>query len=124
MDRWLFAAGSILGGSGVALGAFAAHALRARLAADRLATFEIGVRYQMYHSLALLALALAVASWPERGLAPAGWLLVAGTLLFSGSLYLLAVTQTRWIGFVTPVGGVLMIAGWGVAAWRVLAARG
>jgi uncharacterized membrane protein YgdD (TMEM256/DUF423 family) len=120
MDRWLVAAGSLLGGSGVALGAFAAHALRARLSAERLVTFETGVRYQMYHALALLALAWAVANWPERGLAPAGWLMVAGTVLFSGSLYLLAVTGTRWIGLVTPAGGVLMIAGWGVAAWRTL----
>jgi uncharacterized membrane protein YgdD (TMEM256/DUF423 family) len=121
MARWLFVAGSLLAGGGVGLGAFAAHLLRGRLTPEQLATFETGVRYQMYHALALLALAWAAAAWPERGLAAAGWLLLSGTVLFSGSLYLLALTGARWIGIVTPVGGVVMIAGWAVAVWRGLA---
>lgn len=118
--RLVFALGSVLGGLAVALGAFGAHALRARLGPDLLAAFETGVRYQMVHALALLALALAIARWPQRRLAAAAWLLLAGTAVFSGSLSLLAVTGARWLGAVTPVGGIVLMAGWAVAAWRLL----
>ena len=83
--------------------------------------FETGVRYQMFHALALLALALAIARWPQRRLAAAAWLLFAGTLVFSGSLQVLAVTGARWLGAVTPVGGIVLISGWAVATWRLLA---
>jgi uncharacterized membrane protein YgdD (TMEM256/DUF423 family) len=121
MDRVLFAIGSILAGLGVAAGAFGAHALRDSLPAERFAVFETGVRYQMYHALALLVMAWAVSRWPERGLETAAWLLLAGTIVFSGSLELLAVTGLRWIGAITPVGGLALIAGWAVAAWRTLA---
>ena len=114
MERVFIALGALSAGLGVALGAFGAHGLRARLAADALATFETAVRYQMYHALALLAVAFALTRWPGSTLAgAAGWLFVAGTVLFSGSLYLLALTGTRWLGAVTPLGGVLFIAGWG-----------
>lgn len=119
--RLVFALGSVLGGLAVALGAFGAHALRAHLGPDLLAAFETGVRYQMFHALALLALALAIARWPQRRLAAAAWLLFAGTVVFSGSLQVLAVTGARWLGAVTPVGGIVLIAGWTVAAWRLLA---
>ena len=119
--RLVFALGAILGGLAVALGAFGAHALRARLGPDLLAVFETGVRYQMFHALALLALALAIARWPLRRLAAAAWLLFAGTLVFSGSLQVLAVTGARWLGAVTPVGGIVLISGWAVATWRLLA---
>ncbi len=118
--RLVFAVGAILGGLAVALGAFGAHALRARLGPDLLAVFETGVRYQMFHALALLALALAIVRWPQRRLAAAAWLLVAGTVVFSGSLNLLAVTGARWLGAVTPVGGIVLIGGWTLAAWRLL----
>jgi uncharacterized membrane protein YgdD (TMEM256/DUF423 family) len=122
MDRLFFILGSVSGGLGVALGAFGAHGLRDRLSPDLLATYETGVRYEMYHALALLAVAWAVARWTNSGFpAIAGWLFVAGTLLFSGSLYLLAVTGTRWLGAITPLGGVAFIAGWlclVLAAWR------
>jgi uncharacterized membrane protein YgdD (TMEM256/DUF423 family) len=74
----------------------------------------------MFHALALLALALAIARWPQRRLATAAWLLLAGTAVFSGSLSLLAVTGARWLGAVTPVGGIVLMAGWAVAAWRLL----
>jgi uncharacterized membrane protein YgdD (TMEM256/DUF423 family) len=121
MDRVLFAIGSILAGLGVAAGAFGAHALRDSLPAERLAVFETGVRYQMYHALALLVMAWAVSRWPERGLEAAAWLLLAGTIVFSGSLELLAVTGLSWIGAITPIGGLALIAGWAVAAWRTLA---
>jgi uncharacterized membrane protein YgdD (TMEM256/DUF423 family) len=121
MERRVFAIGSILTGLGVVFGAFGAHALKASLSAPLLATFETGVRYQMYHGLGLLALAWAIGRWPERGLAPAAWLLLAGTIVFSGSLYLLVLTGARWFGAVTPIGGVALIAGWALAAWRLLA---
>ena len=108
-----FLVGSLSGGLAVALGAFGAHALKARLSPDSLMTFETGVRYQMYHALALLAVAAAVSRVPSSSLlSAAGWLFVVGTLLFSGSLYLLCFTQKRWLGAITPFGGLALIAGW------------
>ncbi len=121
MDRRVFAAGSILAGLAVVFGAFGAHALEAHLSPDLLGTFETGVRYQMYHALGLLALAWAIEQWPERRLLPAAWLLLVGTVVFSGSLYFLVLTGIRWIGAITPIGGVALIAGWGLAAWRLSA---
>ena len=123
MERRVFAVGSILIGLGVALGAFGAHALRDLVAPQLLATFETGVRYQMYSGLGLLGLAWAIDRWPERRLVPAAWLLVAGAVVFSGSLYLLVLTGARWFGAITPFGGVALIAGWGLAAWRLLTNR-
>ena len=122
MDRIFFALGALSGAMAVALGAFGAHGLKTRLPADLLATFETGVRYQMYHALALLAVAWAVTRWAGSSLpAAAGWLFVAGTVLFSFSLYLLALTGQRWLGAITPLGGVAFVAGWvclALAAWR------
>jgi uncharacterized membrane protein YgdD (TMEM256/DUF423 family) len=122
MDRIFFALGALSGAMAVALGAFGAHGLKARLPADLLATFETGVRYQMYHALALLAVAWAVTRWSGSNLpASAGWLFVAGTVLFSFSLDLLALTGQRWLGAITPLGGVAFVAGWvclALAAWR------
>ena len=123
MDRRIFAVGSILAGLGVVFGAFGAHALKASLSPEMLATFETGVRYQMYHALGLLALAWAISRWPERRLVPAAWLLLAGTVVFSGSLYLLVLTGARWFGAITPFGGVALIAGWTLVAWRLLTHR-
>jgi len=124
MDRLFFALGSLSAGLAVALGAFGAHVLKSRLAADMLANFETGVRYQMYHALALLAVAWAASRWAGSSLpAAAGWLFVAGTVLFSASLYLLALTGVRWLGAITPLGGVAFVAGWLcllLAAWRGL----
>jgi len=121
MERPVFAVGTILAGIGVALGAFGAHALKARMSPELLGTFETGVRYQMYHALGLLALAWAISRWPERRLMPAAWLLFGGTALFSGSLYLLVLTGMRWFGAITPLGGVALIAGWSWIAWQLLA---
>jgi uncharacterized membrane protein YgdD (TMEM256/DUF423 family) len=122
MTRLFCALGSISGGLAVALGAFGAHVLRDRLAVDMLANFETGVRYQMYHALALMAVAWAISRWPDSGLpAAVGWLFIAATLLFSGSLYVMALTGLRWLGAVTPLGGVAFVAGWLcllLAAWR------
>jgi len=117
-----FAIGAALAGLGVALGAFGAHGLRARVTPDLLAVFETGVRYHMYHALALLAVGAVAARVPSRLAAAAGWLFVAGIGLFSGSLYLLALTGARWLGAVTPLGGACFIAGWTLLA--LAAARG
>jgi len=122
MDRIFFVLGALSGAMAVGLGAFGAHGLKTRLPADLLATFETGVRYQMYHALALLAVAWAATRWSGSHLpTSAGWLFVAGTVLFSFSLYLLALTGQRWLGAVTPLGGVAFVAGWvclALAAWR------
>ena len=117
MDRLFFAIGGLCGFLGVALGAFGAHALKASLAADMLAVFEVGVRYQMYHACALLAVGWAYTRWPGAFVIAAGWLFVAGIALFSGSLYALSISGARWLGAITPVGGVALLAGWLCLAW-------
>jgi len=119
MDRIFFAIGGLSGFMGVALGAFAAHALKSRLDADLLATFEVGVRYQMYHALALLAVGWAQTRWPGPVLDASGWLFVAGTVIFSGSLYALSLSGLRWLGAITPVGRIALLAGWLCLAWAV-----
>src|SRR3954469_5442844 len=101
----------------VAAGAFGAHALRARLSPELLAVFETGARYQMYHALGLLAVAWAATRWPGPWPVRAGWLFLAGTVLFSGSLYGLALTGIRWLGAVTPLGGAAFLAGGLCLAW-------
>ena len=117
MDRLFFALGSLSALLGVALGAFAAHGLKARLAPEMLATFEIGVRYQMYHAFALIAVAWASTRWPGVLPTVAGGLFLAGILLFSGSLYIIALTGVRWLGAITPLGGLAFLAGWVCLAW-------
>ena len=117
MDRLFFMLGSLSAFLAVVLGAFGAHALKARFPADLLAVFEVGVRYQMAHALALLAAAWAHTRWPGGVLTTGGWLFVAGTVFFSGSLYLMTLTGTRWLGAVTPIGGVAWLAAWLCLAW-------
>lgn len=112
MDKAFALAGAISAFIAVAAGAFGAHALRTRVAPDLLAVFETGNRYQMYHALALLAVAWAASRWPGTPVRAAGWLFIGGTLLFSGSLYLLALTGVRSLGAITPVGGLLFLGGW------------
>ena len=125
MDRRFLLLGALSGLLAVAAGAFGAHALRAVLTPDLLAVFETGARYQMYHALALLLVALLSAAAPHRRtVAAAGWCFVLGTLLFSGSLYLLALTGIRWWGAVTPVGGVLFLIGWGVLGLAAIVTKG
>ncbi len=110
--------GAVLGFLGVALGAFGAHGLRSRLAPEMLAIFETGVRYQMYHVFALLIVAAAIAhAGPARLLIIAGWSFVAGMLIFSGSLYALALTGTKMWGAVTPIGGLAFLIGWACLAF-------
>lgn len=105
---------------GVALGAFGAHGLADRVSAERLAVWETAAHYHLVHALALLAVAWATTRWPGRLATAAGWLFVAGTVLFSGSLYLLTLSGIGWLGAVTPLGGVAFLAGW---ACLVLATR-
>lgn len=109
--------GSLFAALGVGLGAFGAHALKLRLSPEDLAIFEVGVRYQMYHALALLALGF-FASKIESGLVKAaGLLFVAGILIFSGSLYTLVLSGVRVLGAVTPIGGLCFIVGWSLLAF-------
>jgi uncharacterized membrane protein YgdD (TMEM256/DUF423 family) len=107
-----FTLGALLCVLGVAAGAFGAHALRERLGARDLEIFEVAVRYQMYSGFGLLAAAFAAQRWPGPRPRLGGWLLLAGAVVFSGSLYALVLTQTRWLGAVTPLGGLAMMAGW------------
>ncbi len=113
-------AGALFGALGVGAGAFGAHALADRLEPDRLEVFQVAVRYQMYHALALLLVGYATRQgWV--GLRTTELLWIGGVVLFSGSLYGLALGGPRWLGPVTPLGGTLLIAGWVALAW---AARG
>jgi uncharacterized membrane protein YgdD (TMEM256/DUF423 family) len=117
MDRIFLALGALSALIGVAAGAFGAHGLRERLPTDLLAIFETGARYQMYHAFALIVVAWAYTRWPGALLTTSGWLFVAGTLLFSGSLYILSLTGVRWLGAITPLGGVAFLTGWLLLAW-------
>jgi len=113
MERIFLMIASLLGALAVAIGAFGAHALSSRLTERLLANYETGVRYHFYHTLALLAVAILLTQWPESGLAIwAGWLFIIGILIFSGSLYILALTGVTWLGAITPIGGAAFIAGW------------
>lgn len=111
-----FRVGALSAFIAVAAGAFGAHALRARIDPAMLIAFETGARYQMYHALGLLAVAWAMARWPGRLVEAAGWCFVAGTVLFSGSLYAMALTGVRGFGIITPVGGAAFLAGWAALA--------
>ncbi|MBI4499662.1 MAG: DUF423 domain-containing protein [Gemmatimonadetes bacterium] len=122
-ERGFALAGSISAFIAVALGAFGAHILRGRLSAEMLTVFETGARYHMYHALALVAAAWAAGRWSNPQAMWAGWFFLAGTVIFSGSLYLLALTGTRWWGAVTPLGGVSFLLGWMCLAWGVVTAR-
>lgn len=118
MEKPFLLLASLLGALSVALGAFGAHGLDGRLSADLLNTYEIGVRYHVYHALALLGVVAVLIRWPEATAAVwAGWLFVVGIVIFSGSLYILALTGIRWLGAITPIGGVAFVVGWLCLAW-------
>jgi uncharacterized membrane protein YgdD (TMEM256/DUF423 family) len=102
---------------GVVAGAFGAHALRGRLTPEMLQVFETGARYQLFHALALLLVGIALERASRPALRPAGWLFAAGTVLFSGSLYALALSGVRAWGAVTPLGGLCFLLGWAALAW-------
>ena len=118
MDRTFLLLAAVLGFIGVALGAFGAHGLRGRLTPEMLAVFETGVRYQMYHVFALLIVSSAIGHLgAARFLTIAGWSFFAGILLFSGSLYALALSSTPALGAITPLGGVAFLIGWACLAF-------
>jgi uncharacterized membrane protein YgdD (TMEM256/DUF423 family) len=117
MEQTFAVLGALSAFIAVAAGAFGAHGLRQRLSSDMLAVFDIAVRYQMYHALALLAVSWAHTRWPGPALHLAGYAFLAGTILFSGSLYLLSLTGVRWLGAITPLGGVGFLIGWLALAW-------
>jgi uncharacterized membrane protein YgdD (TMEM256/DUF423 family) len=112
MDRTFMLIGAVAALIGVGFGAFGAHGLRARVSPDLLAVFETGVRYQMYHAFAILITALVLARLDGPLVRWAGWLFTAGIVFFSGSLYALVLTGTTSLGAITPIGGLLFLAGW------------
>lgn len=120
MERIFFGLGALLAGTAVALGAFGAHALKTHLSPEDLVTFETGVRYQMYHALALLGTACAMGRWESSLIEWSGWMFILGTVVFSGSLYTLVLTGQRWLGAVTPLGGLAFILGWAVLSLAIL----
>ena len=119
MDRVFFIIGALSACVGIAAGAFGAHGLKSHLSPEMLSVFEVGVRYQMYHASALMAAAWTQTRWPSSLVTTGGWLFVIGTVLFSGSLYLLSLSGVRWLGAVTPLGGLAFLAGWVCLAWAV-----
>lgn len=122
MGRWFLVMACAVGAAGVILGAFGAHGLKARLTPELLEVWQTAVQYHLWHALALLATGILLLQAPHvRWLEAAGWTFLAGILVFSGSLYLMAVTGWRGLGAVTPFGGLALIAAWtmlGVGAWR------
>jgi uncharacterized membrane protein YgdD (TMEM256/DUF423 family) len=125
MTQIFLSIGAILGGLSVAGGAFASHALREKISERSLEIFETAARYQMYHALALLLVALLLSIYqqsPPPTLLASGWLFIIGIALFSGSLYALSLTNVKILGAIAPLGGAAFIAGWGAlafAAWSL-----
>jgi uncharacterized membrane protein YgdD (TMEM256/DUF423 family) len=112
MERIFFVTGAISALIAVAAGAFGAHGLKTRVSTEMLAIFETAARYQMYHALALFVVAWAQTRFPGNLVNVAGWLFIVGTILFSGSLFLLSLTEIRWLGAITPLGGAAFLGGW------------
>ena len=119
MNPRIIAAGAFLGASGVMAGAFATHALRGHLGAEPLGWWQTAVQYQLWHALALLL----TAALPLRRPAPIAWLFGLGTIIFSGSLYAMALGAPRWFGAITPIGGLMLIGGWLMLGWTALGDR-
>ncbi len=120
-EQLFAAAGALLAAASVTAGAFGSHVLKQRLPPEMLGVFETGVRYQMHHALALLAVAWAYERWAGPLIQSAGWFFIAGMVMFCGSLYALAFSRAGWWGAVTPVGGAAIIAGWillGTGVWK------
>jgi len=120
MQKLILLSASAFGALSVMIGAFGAHALRASLeASNRLDTFETAVKYQFYHTLALLVIGLLMYRIQDKLLDYAGLSMIAGILIFSGSLYILCLSGLRWLGAITPIGGLLMIVGWVLLFWSI-----
>jgi uncharacterized membrane protein YgdD (TMEM256/DUF423 family) len=121
MERIFFVLGALSAFVGVSAGAFGAHSLEGRIGLEMVSVFEVGVRYQIYHAFALIAAAWAHSKWPSWLVKTGGWLFVIGTIFFSGSLYVLSMSEIKWFGAMTPLGGLSFLAGWvclARAAWR------
>lgn len=112
MERFFFIVGAFSAFISVTAGAYGSHGLKGKLSPEMLSVFEIGVRYQMYHALGLIAVSFASVQWPGKLMLAAGCLFIAGALLFSGTIYLYCLTGTKWFGPLTPIGGALLMAGW------------
>ncbi|MDH3628316.1 MAG: DUF423 domain-containing protein [Acidobacteriota bacterium] len=120
INGW-FGVGALLAGVGVLLGAFGAHGLKGRVTPELLVIFETGVRYQLFHALGLLSVGWAATRAPSTWISVAGWAFALGIAIFSGSLYVMTVTGARWLGAITPIGGLAFLTGWAcltVGAWR------
>ncbi len=112
---------ALFGGLSVAIGAFAAHGLKATLDSQALAWIQTGVQYQMFHSLAILVLAVAIKQWPHwPGLDKTAYSFIIGILLFCGSLYFMALTNIRALGIITPIGGLAFLTGWALLVWAAI----
>ncbi len=116
--RWLILIGCVSAGLGVAAGAFGAHMLKEILEPPMLAVYDTATRYQMYHAFGMILSGVVVRIGRDAGAAKAGWLFLAGTFLFCGSLYGVSLLGIRWLGAVTPIGGLLFIVGWVLLGWR------
>jgi len=123
MGKW-WVIGAAMAGLAVALGAFGAHGLKDRVEADLLQIYETGARYHMYHAFGLILVAVASKWAPGGATNAAGWCFLAGIILFSGSLYTMTLTGHRWLGAVTPLGGLAFISGWALLAWAGLKSQG
>jgi uncharacterized membrane protein YgdD (TMEM256/DUF423 family) len=118
-SRRLIAIGCIVAAVGVAAGAFGAHMLKTILEPPMLAAYDTATRYQMYHAFGMVLVGTAMRVYDDRRLAMAGWLFATGILLFCGSLYGIALARLKWLGPITPLGGLTFIIGWGLFGWRV-----
>ncbi len=123
MDRSLFAVGALFGLLGVATGAFGAHGLKTRLDDEMMQIYETAVRYQLVHALAILISSLATLRYSQTPAYLAGALFSIGILIFSGSLYALSLTGLRWLGAITPIGGLAFLIGWACLIWAAFSAR-
>ena len=119
LSQRIFVLGTVFAGSAVAAGAFGAHALKSILDTPSLQVFDTATRYQMYHAFGLCIVSWAIDRYPEQRLEQVGWLFAVGILLFSGSLYVVALAGIRWMGAVTPVGGLAFLSGWILLGWRI-----
>jgi uncharacterized membrane protein YgdD (TMEM256/DUF423 family) len=119
LSRRLIAIGCIVAGVGVAAGAFGAHMLKTILEPSALAAYDTGTRYQMYHAFGMILAGIALRAFNDPRLATAGWFFAAGMVMFCGSLYGITLAGLKWLGPITPLGGLTFIIGWGLFGWRV-----
>lgn len=118
-SRRLIAAGCLLAGIGVAAGAFGAHMLKTMLEPPMLAAYDTGTRYQMYHAFGMILAGMAARLFGDSRLVTAGWIFAAGMVMFCGSLYGIALAGQKWMGPITPLGGLTFIIGWSLFGWRL-----